>query len=151
MSDEVPLRLLLDTNIFILGFLEIDSPEAELLAFLETIPELTLIFSNDLEQQIRRVGRRLQNSDWVGLLLHYIWSTFRVDYIHISLEEMTEVETVSDIPREDIGIYLTALRGKADYLISANHELLKEAAAKQNRFRCLSAEAFLEEYGPDDG
>lgn len=56
-----------------------------MLAFLETIPELTLIFSNDLEQQIRRVGRRLQNSDWVGLLLHYIWSTFRVDYIYVTL------------------------------------------------------------------
>ena len=150
MSDEVPLRLLLDTNIFILGFLDIDSSEAKLLALLETIPELTLIFSNDLEQQIRWVGRRLQNSDWVGLLLHYIWSTFQIDYIHITLEEMAEIETVSDIPREDIGIYLTALRGKADYLISANHQLLKEAAAKQNSFRCLNAEAFLGKYTPNE-
>ena len=73
---------LLDTNIFVLGFLDAGSPEARLLAFLESASELTLVFSNDLEQQIRRVGKRLQNSDWVGLLLHYIWSTFRVDYIY---------------------------------------------------------------------
>jgi len=149
MKDKSPLRILLDTNIFIFGFLNTDSPEAKLLTLLETIPELTLIFSNDLEQQIRRVGKRLQNSDWVGLMLHYIWSTFRVEYIYVSSIEMNEVETISDIPREDIGIYLTALRGKADYLISANRELLKEAALKQNKFRCLNAEAFLEKYVTD--
>ena len=55
-----PLRLLLDTNIFIIGFLDPNSPEGDLLTLLETIPQPTLIFSNDLEQQIRRVGRRLQ-------------------------------------------------------------------------------------------
>ncbi|MBN1992565.1 MAG: hypothetical protein JW953_07645 [Anaerolineae bacterium] len=143
------LRLLLDTNVFIIGFLDPDSPEAKLLTLLETGPKFIVIFSNDLEQQIRRVGKRLQSSDWVGLLLHYIWSTLQVEYVYITSEEMTEVETISDIPREDIGIYLTALRGKTDYLISANHELLKEAAAKQNKFQCLDAEAFLAKYGND--
>ena len=145
MSDDVspPFRLLLDTNIFIIGFLDPDSPEANLLTTLEKTPHLTLIFSNDLEQQIRRVGWRLQNTDWVGLLLHYIWSNFEVDYIYIAPEEIRETEIIANIPREDIGIYLTALRGKASHLISANHQLLKDAAAKQKRFQCLDAETFL--------
>lgn len=143
---DFPRRLLLDTNIFIIGLLEPASPEAALLTILGTKPEVVLIFSNDLENQVRRVGKRLQNSDWVGLLLHYIWSTYSVEYVYLTAEEMAGVEAIADVPREDIGIYLTALRGGADYLISANHELLKEAAAKQNKFRCLDAQAFLEKY-----
>ncbi len=50
-----PLRVLLDTNVLTIGFLDPDNPEAKLLALLETIPDITLIFSNDLEQQIRRI------------------------------------------------------------------------------------------------
>jgi len=57
-----PQRLLLDTNIFILAFLEPDSSEAELLNLLEQQPDVTLIFSNDLDEQLRRVGRRLQDN-----------------------------------------------------------------------------------------
>jgi predicted nucleic acid-binding protein len=136
---DIPRRLLLDTNVFIIGFLDPDSPEAKLLLQLEAMPDIVLVFSNDLEVQIRRVGKRVQNADWVGLLLHYIWSTYQVEYVYITPEELAQVETISDIPREDIGIYLTALRGKAECLISANHELLREATAKQNKFLCLNA------------
>ena len=147
---EFPERILLDTNIFILGFLEPDAPEADLLNLLETKSQVTLIFSNDLEIQIRRVGRRLRNSDWVGLLLHYIWSSFQIEYVYVTPEEIAEVEAITDIPREDLGIYLTALRGKAEYLISANRELLRTAVAKQHRFSCTDAATFLERYGTDD-
>jgi predicted nucleic acid-binding protein len=127
---EFPERILVDTNIFILGFLEPDAPEADLLSLLETKSQVTLIFSNDLEIQIRRVGRRLRNSDWVGLLLHYIWSSFQIEYVYITPQEIADVEAITDIPREDLGIYLTALRGKAEYLISANRELLRTAVTK---------------------
>jgi predicted nucleic acid-binding protein len=139
------MRVLLDTNIFIIGFLELDSPEGKLLQKLAETVEVNLIFSNDLEEQIRRVGKRLKSKDWVGQLLNRIWRDYHVEYVHITLEEMSEVEAITDIPREDIGIYLTALRGRADYFVSANRELLQEAAIRQNRFVCLTAEDFVDQ------
>ncbi len=126
--------------------MEPDGAETKLLQILEKRDDVILIFSNDLDSQLRRVGRRLQNTDWVGLLLHYIWSNFQIEYVYITPEEIADVEAMVDIPREDIGIYLTALRGQADYLISANRELLRQATAKQRVFRCLDATAFLDKY-----
>lgn len=136
-------RVLLDTNIFIIGFLDLRSPEARLLDLVARTSDVVLIFSNDLEDQIRRVGKRVQGKDWVGQLLNRIWRDYRLDYVYISPEEMNDVEAISDIPKEDIGIYLTALRGRADYFISANHQLLREAAAKQKKFECFDAESFV--------
>jgi predicted nucleic acid-binding protein len=138
-----PWRVLLDTNVFIIGFLDLNSPEAQLLQRIAGSPDIVLIFSNDLEEQIRRVGRRLKDKDWVGQLLSRIWQDYRLEYIYITTEELVDVEVISDIPNEDIGIYLTALRGQADYFISANRQLLQEAAAKQNKFECLDAETFI--------
>lgn len=136
-------RVLLDTNIFIIGFLDLRSPEARLLDLIARTSDVVLIFSNDLEDQIRRVGKRVQSKDWVGQLLNRIWRDYRLDYVYISPEEMNDVEAISDIPKEDIGIYLTALRGRADYFISANHQFLREAAAKQKKFECFDAESFV--------
>jgi predicted nucleic acid-binding protein len=136
-------RVLLDTNVFIIGFLDLHSPEARLLEHIAQTSDIILVFSNDLEEQIRRVGKRVQNKDWVGHLLNHIWRDYRLDYVYISPKEMKDVEAISNIPREDIGIYLTALRGQADYFISANHQLLQEAAAKQKKFECLDAESFI--------
>jgi predicted nucleic acid-binding protein len=138
--------VLLDTNVFIIGFLDLHSPEARLLERIAQTSDTILVFSNDLEEQVRRVGKRVQNKDWVGQLLNRIWRDYHLDYVYISPEEMRDVEAISDIPREDIGIYLTALRGRADYFISANHQLLQEAAAKQKKFECLDAEGFITKF-----
>ncbi len=139
-------RVLLDTDVFIIGFIDLYSPEARLLKAIAKTSDIVLVFSNDLEEQIRRVGKRVQNKDWVGQLLNRIWRNYRLEYVYISPEEMSDVEAISDIPKEDIGIYLTALRGRADYFISANHQLLQEAAAKQKKFECLDAESFTTKF-----
>lgn len=52
------LRVMLDTNVFIIGFLELDSSEGKLLQKLVETPDIILIFSNDMEEQIERVGKR---------------------------------------------------------------------------------------------
>jgi predicted nucleic acid-binding protein len=62
-------------------------------------------------------------------------------YVYLSPEQL--LDTSTDIPREDIGIYLTAIYGQADYLISANRELLKQATIKQQSFQCLTAQEFI--------
>ncbi|OQY46410.1 MAG: hypothetical protein B6242_08080 [Anaerolineaceae bacterium 4572_78] len=143
---QLPQRVLLDTNVFIIGFLDNDSEEGKLLDFLASLSNLTLIFSNELELQVRRVGKRLKNRDWVGLLLHYIWSTYHVEYVYVHENDVKHVEKTTNIHREDVRIYLTALHGQVDCMISANRELLKESMAHQNRFRCFDAMSFLNEF-----
>lgn len=59
---------------------------------------------------------------------------------------MRELEAQSDIPREDIGIYLTALRGQAECFVSANHELVQRAAARPFLFECFTPQEFLRKY-----
>ncbi len=58
-----PSRLLLDTNVFILGFLDLGSPEGRVLRILVDHPDVTLILSNELVAQIRRVARRTGGKD----------------------------------------------------------------------------------------
>lgn len=80
------LRVLLDTNVFIIGFLELDSFEGKLLQKLMETSTIVLIFSNDLEEQIRRVGKRLKNKDWVGQLLNRIWRDYHLEFVCLDAE-----------------------------------------------------------------
>ncbi len=141
-----PSRLLLDTNVFILGFLDLDSPEGRILRILVDHPDVTLNLSDELVAQIRRVARRTGGKDWAGYLLSRIWQDYPIEYVLVSADEKRELEAQADIPREDIGIYLAALRGQAECLVSANHELVRQAAARQHLFECLTPEEFLRTY-----
>jgi len=141
-----PSRLLLDTNVFILGFLDLDSSEGRILRALMDHPDVTLILSDELVAQIRRVARRTGGKDWAGHLLSRIWQDYPIEYVFVSVDEKRELEAQADIPREDIGIYLTALRGQAECLISANRELVQQAATRQRLFECLTPEEFLRKY-----
>jgi len=148
MSEPLPRRILLDTNVFIIGLLDEASAAAKILTFLASERETTLLFSYDLEEQLRRVGRRVANKDWAGFVIQLIWRDYSVDYIFISPSTTKELESVADIPKEDIGIYLTALLGEAHCFVSSNRELVKQIARKQNLFECLTAEEFVSKYIP---
>jgi predicted nucleic acid-binding protein len=139
-------RLLLDTNVFILGFLHLDSPEGQLLQKVVNHPNLTLILSNELVEQIRHVARRVGGKDWAGYLLSQIWTDYLIEYVNVSLDEKRELQAQGYIPREDVGIYLTALRGRAECFVSANSELVKQAAIQQSLFECLTPDQFLQKY-----
>jgi len=141
-----PSRLLLDTNVFILGYLDLDSPEGRILRSLTDYPNVTLILSDELTAQIQRVARRTKNKDWAGYLLDRIWRDYAVEYVIVTTEEKRELQGLVTIPREDIGIYLTALRGRAECLVSANHEFVQQAAVRQHLFECLTPEEFLHKY-----
>ena len=141
-----PSRLFLDTNVFILGFLDLNSPEGRILRTLMNHPDVTLILSDELVAQVRRVARRTGGKDWAGYLLNRIWQDYPIEYVFVSADEERELEAQADIPREDIGIYLTALRGQAECFVSANRELVQQAAARQHLFECLSPEEFLSKY-----
>ena len=140
----MPQRILLDTNIYIMGLLDDMNPEAKILNHLAAHPETVILFSSDLEEQLRRVGRRLANKDWAGYVLYMIWRDYVIDYVDIPGEIIEEVEKQSIIPREDIGIYLTALLGEAECFVSANRKLVKQLALQRQDFECLTPEDFIE-------
>ncbi|MFM7886842.1 MAG: hypothetical protein ACKPCM_09165 [Pseudanabaena sp.] len=63
----LPKSIFLDTNIFILGALDLESDESKILSILESDKnsdrQTKVIFSQELIDQILRVGKRLQNKD----------------------------------------------------------------------------------------
>lgn len=143
--DALPRRILLDTNVFLIGLLDATSPEAKILNRLARSSSI-LIFSSELEEQLRRVSRRIEDKDWAGFVLYVIWRDYAIDYIQVPQSLAKEIEDQIDLPREDVGVYLTALLGEAECFVSANRELVKQAANKQRVFECLTAEEFVEKY-----
>lgn len=142
----LPGRILCDTNVFILGHLEPDSPEGRILGAIANQSSVALILSNELIEQIRRVARRVGGKDWTGLLLNRLWQDYSITYVNVTTEEKQAVETAASIPREDIGIYVTAVRGKITRMVSSNHEFVQQTAKVQNLFECLTPVDFVEKY-----
>ena len=141
----LPQRVLLDTNIVILGYLQPNSPSGQILAGLRG-ENITLIVSNELIEQIRRVARRVGGKDWAGFVLDLLWRDFTVDYVWVSMEEKQILAAQKIIPREDVGIFLTALKGEADCMISGNRQFVREAAARQKLFNTFYPEDFVATY-----
>ena len=137
-------RVTLDTNIFVDGFADIrkgiNSAEASVLKYLVR-KEIVLVFSDILEEQILRVAKRIVNKDYAGLLRYFILESFNIVYISVP-EHRDVIGKYEDIPRKDLLIFLTALCGNADYLISNNREFIRDAVNK-GEFKCLTPEEFI--------
>ena len=88
----------------------------------------------------------MKDKDGAGFVLYLIWRDYVIDYIDLSTALIQELEGVGNIPKEDLGIYLTALFGEANCFVSANRELVKQVAVKQQIFECLTAAEFSEKY-----
>lgn len=138
------MKLVVDTNVFIVGFLDLaedkESAEVRILRGLKK-GKYKLILSSNLEEQILRVARRVRDRDWVGLLRHIIWSDFRIKYVKLNTELRQKYG--NKVPRKDLGVFVTAIKGKADYLISNDKDFLEEASHAQQIFSCLTPHEFV--------
>ena len=139
------MKIFLDTNVYIIGYLQSESPERFILEWVGLYgnqPQAKIIVSQELIDQILRVGKRLQNKDWAAKLVAQIWQNldflFIIETEKIKLEEQ-KLLAQKVIPREDVMIYLTAQSGEADYFISGNRELIRAIAD----FECLDSEDFI--------
>ena len=145
-----PTPIFLDTNVFIVGAALETSPERFILNWAgyegQRAVDVEIIVSEILIAEIRRVARRLQHKDWVGAILQRIWSNMNVRYVVLDERKLDELEKQNVVPREDVGVYLTALEGGASCFVSANHLLIRNAAAQGNRFTCLTPSEFLTAY-----
>ena len=146
MAKPHPKRVIFDTNVPIVSALDRRSVERQVLNWLATQPDITILMSQELSDQILRVGKRVGGKDWAGWIYYVVWRDYTIEFVEIPEDVKKLVGRITDIPREDIAIFLTALLGKADCFISANHELVKEAAAIQDAFECLTAKEFYCKY-----
>ncbi len=143
-------RLFLDTNIFIIGDADKTSQESvilEALGYRNKTPMLKveIILSDELLDQIRRVGKYLYGKDQAGQLISNIWHWFDIFYVPSTVdwhEEKLRLINTKVIPSEDIEIYLSAKYGGANCFVSGNRELMKAIAD----FECLTTDDFINKY-----
>ncbi|HAX78157.1 MAG TPA: hypothetical protein DCY88_20640 [Cyanobacteria bacterium UBA11372] len=143
-------RVFFDTNVYIIGAADPNTYESRLLQWVgfgeEEPSSVEVVVSEELFDQILRVAKRLKNKDWGGELLGRIWQNLNVCYVLLDADEFSRVEALGIIPREDVGVYLTAKTGKAQCFVSSNHELIRALAEQTGEFECLNPEEFANKY-----
>lgn len=151
-NSSLPKSIFLDTNIYILGALDLDSDESKILSLLISAEnsnwQTRVIFSQELIDQILRVGKRLQNKDWSSGLLTRLWQQLQVDFIFVEDQDIQVIANAGIIPREDAGIYLTAKQGKTQCFVSRNYKLIRALVQQTEEFECLTPSEFLQKYAP---
>ncbi|MEL6225377.1 MAG: hypothetical protein AAFR31_22350, partial [Cyanobacteria bacterium J06627_8] len=61
-------------------------------------------------------------------------------------QEYAQLEALGWLPREDIGVYLTAKRGSADCFVSSNHGLIRAMVTETKEFDVFTPEEFSQQY-----
>ncbi len=143
-------RVFLDTNVFIIGAALPGSPEGQILRWAGFgMPQpgpVEVIVSQELFEQILRVGRRLKGKDWGSEIVGRIWQDMALVYVITAPHEFETLRQVGRLPREDIGVYLAARKGQAQCFVSANHELIGALARASGEFESLSPQEFVDRY-----
>jgi predicted nucleic acid-binding protein len=128
----IPTRVFLDTNVYIVGVANSTSAEGKILQWLgfesRRSDAAEVVISAEVIEQILRVAKRLKNKDWAGSVVARIWQNLKLRYVLINEPGFQQTGPFQWLPREDIGVYLTAKFGKADCFISSNHELTRVIA-----------------------
>jgi len=144
------MRLFFDTNIYIVGVADRQSDEGLILDWLgfweKTSSDVEVIIFEELLEQISRVAKRLRNKDWAGELIGRIWQNLNVHYVFLDDQAFAILEEQAIIPREDIGVYLTAQAGQAQCFVSANYGLIRSLVQETQEFACLTPAESIKEY-----
>lgn len=143
-------RIFLDTNVFIIGDADKQSPESIILEALgyrgkPSILSAEIILSEELVDQIRRVSKYLYGKDQAGAIISNIWQWLNIHYVTTTADWHDRKLNLIDskiIPSEDIEIYLSAQYGEAECFVSGNRKLIQAIAD----FECLNAESFIKKY-----
>ena len=146
----IPQLIFLDTNVYLIGAVDLDSAEGQILQRLgwefQGDSRCEVVVSEELIDQISRVAKRLKNKDWGGEIIGRIWQKLKVRYIQIDDSALATIEAQGIIPREDVGVYLTAKEGQAQCFVSANYKLIRVLAQQTGEFECLTPSEFVSKY-----
>lgn len=146
----IPSRVFLDTNIYIVGVANSNSAEWKILQWLgfesRRSDAAEVVISAEVIEQILRVAKRLKNKDWAGSVVARIWQNLTLRYVLVDEPGFKQPGSFEWLPREDMGVYLTAKFGEADCFVSSNHELIRAIVAETGEFECLKPEDFVSRY-----
>jgi hypothetical protein len=124
---KIPQIIFLDTNVYLIGAVDIESTEGQILQWLGwDFPgnyECEVVISKELIDQISRVAKRLKNKDLGGEIIGRIWQNFKVRYVQV----------------DDSALAIT----EAQCFVSANHKLIRILAQKTGEFECLTPLEFI--------
>ena len=147
---EAPSRIFLDTNVYIVGVAKSAIAEWNILQWLgfesRRLDAAEVAISAETIAQILRVGKRLKNKDWAGSIVARIWQNLRLRYVLLDEPVLSQANLLHWLPREDVGVYLTAKLAAVDCFVSSNHELIRAIAAQTGEFECLNPEDFARRY-----
>ena len=137
-------RCLIDTNVFLLGALDLrddkSSEEAEIVTLLIE-HKIRPILSLRLLSEYHEAAKRVVGKDFAGWLRYLILDVSMPVFAPDELCEEIEPKFSGLIPKEDLRHFVSCIIAEADYLISNNREFLKKS--KNNHFNCLTPKEFL--------
>ena len=150
MTSQLPERIFLDTNVYVIGAAFPERPERAILSWVgfgkDEPGPVEIVVSEELFEQIRRVSKRVGSKDWAGQILGRIWQDLRLRYVVLDPDSRRAIEATGAVPREDTGMYLTAREGNAQCFVSTNHELITALAKVTGEFECLTPKEFVRRY-----
>lgn len=146
----IPERIFFDTNVYIVGVADSASAEWEILLWAgfgqKKEGSVEVVVSEELFDQILRVAKRLKNKDWSSQIVARMWQNFNIYNVYLETDELKVLEALGVIPREDVGVYLTASKGKSQCFVSANHKLIQSLVKETGEFECLTPQDFVKKY-----
>jgi predicted nucleic acid-binding protein len=137
-------RCLIDTNVFLLGALDLrDDKSSEEAKIITLVIERKIrpIVSLRLLSEYHEAARRVMGKDFAGWLRHLILDVSKPVFVSDELCKEIEPKFSGLIPKEDLRHFVSCILAEADYLISNNKEFLKKS--KNNYFKCLTPKEFL--------
>lgn len=147
---DIPKRIFFDTNVYIIGVADPESAEREILMWAgfngNNSNPVEVVISEELLDQILRVSKRLKNKDWGSQIVARMWQNFNIYNVYLENDELANIEALGVIPREDVGVYLTASKGKSQCFVSSNHKLIKSLVKETEEFECLTPQEFIKNY-----
>lgn len=144
------MKLTLDTNVFIFTFLDLaEKRETPRTKIFRSLLDKThrLVLSDELEKQILNVVGRVKDKNFVGLFRHMVWTDFSIDYATIEKHEDLVEKWKGKVPRKDLDVFVTAIAGGADVLISEGESFVKKAGKVSNEPEVMKPEEFWKKYG----
>lgn len=145
--DRRDVRAFIDTNVLLIGAvnLALEEETAEVQVVDKLLKgEVKLVTSLKQLEGLTVASRRVLGRDFSGWVRYLILAQINPLIVREREYSETERKYVNRIPDEDLTHFAAAVAGKAQYLVSENHEFLRKAAECEI-IKCVTSAEFITE------
>ncbi len=135
------MRVTLDTNVLVSAFISKRGHSAEILDFIATFDEITLVLSKEILEEFKDVMNREEVTTRFG------YNKADISKFEVAISEVAEIvdvkssiRAIKEDPDDDV-VVNTAIDGRADYLVSGDRHLRR--LGKIKGVRVVIPKAFL--------